>query len=140
MTGPYDDIIGLPHHVSLARPQMPAANRAAQFSSFAALTGFDAAIIETARLTGARIDLEENDIDALNRKLRILTDWIEDRPEVAVTYFQPDGKKDGGAYVSAHGVLRRILDVERELIFMDGRKIKIDDVFDIECVLFKGYT
>lgn len=136
----YDDIINLPRHESSTRPRMPAANRAAQFSSFAALSGFGSAIDETARIVGARVELEEADIAILNRKLQMLTDLIAERPEVAVTYFQPDMKKDGGAYITAQGTLRRILNVEKELIFVDGRKIMIADVLDIECELFKEFA
>ena len=138
MTGPYDDIIDLPHHVSATRPQMSIANRAAQFSPFAALTGYNAAINETARLTDEWIELDENAIAALDMKLRMLTDMIAEHPEISVTYFQPDNKKEGGAYVTAIGALRKIDDYENVIILMSGEKITIGDILDIECELFKA--
>lgn len=138
MTGPYDDIINLPHHVSTTRPQMSTINRAAQFAPFAALTGYDAAIRETARLTDERIKLGESDIAALDIKLRVLTDFISDQPEVFVTYFQPDEKKEGGAYITANGVVKKIDNYERIIVFISGEKIAIKDILDIECELFKA--
>ena len=138
MTGPYDDIINLPHHVSATRPQMSIANRAAQFSPFAALTGYDSAIKEAARLTTERIELSENDIDVLDMKLRILEDAVADQPEIEVTYFKPDEKKKGGAYITSSGTLKRIDDVERVVIFVNGEKIAIPDILDIEGVLFNN--
>jgi len=138
MTGPYDDIINLPHHVSVTRSQMSPVNRAAQFSPFAALTGYDAAINETARLTDERIELDEDIITALDMKLRMLADVITDHPEIAVTYFQPDEKKDGGAYVTVAGVLKKINDHERFIVLMNGEKILIEDIQDIQCELFKA--
>lgn len=135
-SGSYDDIINLPHHVSSTRPQMPRENRAAQFSPFAALTGYEAAIKETARLIDKRIELGESQIAELDTKMSMLVDAIDDHPEVAVTYFQPDTKKDGGAYVSVTGKLKRIDDYERMIILMSGEKVAIEDVLDIECRLF----
>lgn len=138
MSGPYDDIIHLPHPVSPTHPQMSIANRAAQFSPFAALTGYDAAVAETARLTGERIALEEDARDVLDQKQRILADVVDDHPEIAVTYFQPDAKKDGGAYVTVTGALKKIDEHERYIRLMNGQKIAIDDILDMECDLF-GY-
>lgn len=138
MSEPYDDIINLPHHVSTTRPQMSRENRAAQFSPFAALTGYDTAIRETARLTDARIELDENAIAVLDMKLRMLADEMKQRREVEVTYFQPDEKKEGGAYVTATGVLKKIDDYARVLVFMDGRRIAIEDILEIECEVFKS--
>ncbi len=138
MTGPYDDIINLPHHVSRTHPKMSSANRAAQFSPFAALTGYDAAIKETARLTDKRIELGENAMAALDMKLRMLADIIADHPEIAVTYFQSDKKKQGGAYVTDIGSLKKIDDYEGNIVLMSGKKISIEDILDIECELFKA--
>jgi len=137
MSGPYDDIINLPHHVSATRPQMPSANRAAQFSPFAALTGYDAAIEETGRLTDERIELDEHTIDALNMKMSILADAISDHPKISVTYFRPDERKAGGAYVTVTGAVKKIDDYEGVIVLMNGKKIKIEDILDIECELFK---
>jgi len=138
MTGPYDDIIDLTHHVSATRPQMTITNRAAQSSPFAALTGYNAAINETARLTDEWIELDENAIATLDMKLRMLTDMIAEHPEIAVTYFQPDKKKEGGEYVTAIGALRKIDDYENVIILMSGEKITIGDILDIECESFKA--
>ena len=134
--GPYDDIINLPHHTSATRPRMPRENRAAQFSPFAALTGYETAIKETARLTDERIELSESMIAELDAKLSLLADSITERPEIAVTYFLPDEKKSGGAYVTAAGTAKKIDDYERTIIFTDGKKIAITDVLEIEGELF----
>lgn len=132
MTGPYDDIIHLPRHVSTARPQMPAANRAAQFSPFAALTGYDAAIQETGRLTDTRIELDEDAKVALDLKLRMLAEACTEHPAIAVLYFLPDEEKEGGAYVTAFGAAKKIDDYEGAIVLMSGKKISIDDILSIE--------
>ena len=137
MSGPYDDIIHLPHHVSSAHPPMSVINRAAQFSPFAALTGYDAAIAETARLTDDRIELGENAIDDLDLKLLILTENIQSHPEITVSYFQPDNKKAGGAYVAETGVIKKIDDYERIIVLTNGKRIPIADVRDVVCDLFR---
>lgn len=137
MTRQYDDIINLPHHVSPTRQQMSFMNRAAQFAPFAALTGHDAAVKETARLTDEKIELGEGAIADLDLKLSILADKIDDHPKLSVIYFQPDEKKDGGAYVKAIGSVKKIDDYERAIVFMTGEIIKIEDIFDIECELFR---
>jgi len=136
MTGPYDDIINLPHHVSATRPKMSAINRAAQFSPFAALTGHGAAIKETARLTSERIELGESEIAVLDMKLQMLQESSVDHPEVSVIYHEPDKSKRGGAYVTASGALKKIDDVEKVLIFVGGEKVHISDILGIECELF----
>jgi len=135
MSNVYDDIINLPHHVSATRTQMSAQNRAAQFAPFAALTGYDATIKETARLTDKRIELGESAIAALDMKLLILAEIIADHPEVAVTHFKSDEKKDGGAYITVNGALKRIDDYEKVLALMNGEKISIENILDIECEL-----
>ena len=136
MIEPYDDIINLPHHVSSKHPQMPIENRAAQFAPFAALTGHDAAIKETARLTTERIELSESAIAVLDIKLRILEDSIEDHPEIAVTFYKLDEKKKGGAYVTSSGTLKKIDDYEQTIVLLNGEKIPLQDILDIECELF----
>lgn len=132
----YSDIINLPHHVSKTHPQMPMQDRAAQFSPFAALTGYDDAIDETARLTGRKIELGEEAKEILDRKLQYLRDVISEKPEISVTYFVPDEKKDGGEYVTVSGNLKRIDEYERVLLLTDGKKIGMDEIIDIECELF----
>lgn len=133
----YDDIINLPHHVSKTRPQMSMLDRAAQFSPFAALTGYDAAIKETGRLTDEKIELDEDTKVALDMKQAYLVEMIDEQPEITVTYFLPDTKKSGGAYVSATGKLKRFDEYERLLIMTNGKKIPMDDIANIESDLFK---
>lgn len=132
MSGPYDDIINLPHHVSKTRPQMSRAERAAQFAPFSALAGYGAALVETARLTDRRIELEEDDRAALDRKQRELLERIRERPEVAVTWFVPDTRKEGGQYITTAGRLKRIDEVRRVMILVDRTEIPLNDIFDIE--------
>ena len=103
----YDDIIDLPHHVSATRTRMSMIERAAQFSPFAALTGYDAAIKETWRLTDQRIELSEECRAALDRKQMLLLDHIGDRPEISITYFVPDERKNGGTYVTVTGKVKK---------------------------------
>ena len=104
----YDDIINLPHHVSAVRKRMSMHDRAAQFSPFAALTGYDDAIDETARLTDKQFELSEDERNRLDEQLRLIADRIEEQPELEVTYFQPDELKEGGAYLTTRGCVRRI--------------------------------
>ena len=132
MSGPYDDIINLPHHVSRTRPQMPRADRAAQFAPFSALGGYGAALVETARLTDRRIELEEDDRAAMDRKQQKLMERIGERPEVAVTWFVPDARKEGGQYITTVGRLKRIDEVRRVMVLVDRTEIPLDDVLDIE--------
>ncbi len=132
MTGAYDDILRLPHPTSERHPRMPIRDRAAIFSPFAALTGHNAAIAETARLTQRRIELDEDGKTRLDRKQQLLGQIIDRRPEVTVTWFRPDEKKDGGSYVTVSGQLKKTDGVERFLILTDGTKIPLDDILDIE--------
>lgn len=136
MNDRYDDIIHLPHHISKTRPQMSMMDRAAQFSPFAALTGYDAAIKETGRLTDEKIELGEETKAVLDRKQRYLSDMISVQPEITVTYFLPDERKSGGTYLSVTGKLKRIDEYERMMILTDGKKIPLDDIMDIESNLF----
>lgn len=130
---PYEDIIHLPHHVSPARPRMPMRDRAAQFSPFAALTGYGDAVEEAARLTDEKIELSEEQAALLDDKQQILADALaeHEQPEIAVTYFLKDAKKAGGRYVTATGKLKRIDEGERVLVFAGGQRIPFDDVWDI---------
>lgn len=137
MNGKYDDIIHLPHHVSSTRSHMSLTDRAAQFSPFSALAGHDAAIKETARLTDLKIELSEDSKDTLGLKLNILADMASSHPEIAVTYFSPDDKKEGGSYITVSGVLKKIDNFEHTIVMMDSTRIPIDKLFEIECVLFK---
>lgn len=135
---PYEDIINLPHHVSDKRPQMSMWDRAAQFSPFAALTGYDDAVTETARLTDAKIELDESSQAALDMKQHLLMDAISEQPKITVTYFMPDERKAGGKYLTVSGELKRIDEFERLLILTSGQEISFDSIYDIESDLFRG--
>lgn len=126
----YDDIIDLSRPKSKHEP-MPMSDRAAQFSPFAALTGYGDAIDETARLTDARIELSEEERAELDYKQQYLATL--DAPTVTVTYFVPDERKTGGAYVTHTGVLKRVDEVERMVVFKDGLRVPLDEVMDIKC-------
>lgn len=134
----YDEIMGLPHHVSRTRPQMPMSDRAAQFAPFAALTGYDSAIKETGRLTDEKIELDEEALTTLDMKYQFLMDALDDEPEVTITYFQPDERKAGGKYVSATGTVKKVDDFERRITMRDGAKIPMDDVLSIDGELFSS--
>lgn len=138
MKNDYSDIIDHPHYVSKTRPQMSELERAAQFSPFAALTGYDAAIQETGRLTDERMEIGEEEKAMLDRKQQYLLEIISDKPEITVTYFKADERKSGGAYVSVTGKLKRLDDVERMLVLTDGKKIPLDDITDLESKSFRG--
>lgn len=131
----YDDIINLPDHQSVTRPHMSNYDRAAQFPPFASLTGHDEAIKETARLTDRKIELDEYTKEDLNSKLQI----IGDNPgtEVTITYFQPDEKKSGGAYLTISGCVKRIDEYEQTVIFTDRTAIPVEQISGIESELFK---
>ena len=131
MNNRYDEIMGLPHHVSKTRPQMPMSDRAAQFAPFAALTGYDSAIKETGRLTDERIELDEEALTALNRKYQLLMDTLDDAPEVTIIYFQPDERKAGGQYVSATGTVKKVDTFGRRILLQDGTRIPLDSVYDL---------
>ena len=131
MNNRYDEIMGLPHHVSKTRPQMPLSDRAAQFAPFAALTGYDSAIKETGRLTDERIELDEEALAALDRKYQLLMDTLDDAPEVTIIYFQPDERKAGGQYVSATGTVKKVDTFGRRILLQDGTRIPLDSVYDL---------
>ncbi len=134
MTDQYDDIIHLPHHVSSTRPRMSAIDRAAQFSPFAALTGYDTSIKESARLTDARIELDDSQKEEIGEKLRLMTGQLD--AEIKITYFLPDTKKTGGKYVLAAGAVKKVDEYERMIIMGDGKQIPIDEVIDVDCDVF----
>lgn len=133
----YDDIMNLPHHVSATRPHMSAIDRAAQFSPFAALTGYGDAIKETARLTGERVELDEYMKDVLSVRLQIIADQLKEHQEIAITYFQPDEKKNGGAYVTVIGRAKKIDEYERVVVMTDGTRVPIDEIASIDGQIFE---
>ena len=127
--GVYDDIIDLPHPTSSKHPHMPMSDRAAQFSPFAALVGHGAAIKEATRLTGRKIELTEEEKSVLDERLRLLD---ETGGQAAFTWFLPDKKKEGGAYVTATGTVKKIDPLEVRVILTDGTAIPIEDILEIE--------
>lgn len=138
MSGPYDDIIELPHPTSAKHPWMSISDRAAIFSPFAALTGHAAAIQETARLTDQKMELDEDAKAELDRRQAILLEHIAEQPEVTVTWFRPDKKKDGGAYVVTVGRLKRVDETAGTLRLADGMTISLDEIVDLQSDLFQG--
>ena len=131
MKTPYDDIIHLPHHVSQNHPQMSMLDRAAQFAPFAALTGYKAAVGETARLTAERRELDAQEAEELNRRLAALIAHLPERPKVTIEYFVPDERKAGGAYVSVTGVVRSISVAERIVALVNVDVIPLDDIVSL---------
>ena len=132
----YSDIIDLPHHVSAVRPRMSMRERAAQFSPFAALTGYDAAIQETGRLTDHKIELSEDSLNELDRKHQILIEHRTELPEVTVTYFVPDERKSGGMYKTVAGKVMKIDERQKYMLLEDGIHIFFDEIFELNSELF----
>lgn len=128
----YDDIINLPHHVSTTHTPMPVADRAAQFSPFAALTGYEDAIDETARLTQDWIELDENEKERLNEKFQQIREQLPTHPQVIFTYFEPDQKKQGGAYLTVEGRVKKIDEYRGAFILEDGREVLIESIVGVE--------
>lgn len=124
----YDDIIDLPHHVSKRHPHMSREQRAAQFSPFAALTGYDASVREAARYTERRIDLDENIRAMLDIRMR---DALEHGLRVTIDFFVPDARKDGGEYHTATGGIVKIEEHKGVIVLEGGERITIADVMDI---------
>lgn len=136
--GNYDDIINLPHYESTKHPRMSALNRAAQFSPFAALTGHEAAINETARLTNTRLELDEDRKEELDEQLQIIREHISLEPEVAITYFVPDTQKEGGSYLQVIGIIKKLDDINHKIMMKNGTVIPINDIFEIESSIFNA--
>lgn len=132
----YDDIINLPHHVSKKHPQMLLRDRAAQFSPFAALTGHKAAINETARLTDEKQILSEDIIAKLNEQLNFIKENISTNPIVTITYFVPDDRKSGGAYISNTGVVKKINEYNHTVILTDKTVIPIEQISEMQSDIF----
>lgn len=130
--GTYDDIIHLPHPTSPTHPRMSISARAAQFSPYATLTDYGDAVKETARLTNEKLELEEDSKAIINEKLMRIQAQIEYKPQIAITYFKPDDKKDGGTYSTTTGHVKKIKEYEGIIVMMDGMEISIDDIIQIE--------
>lgn len=133
---PYEDIINLPPHISKKHPQPTMMDRAARFAPFAAITGYEEMVLEEARVTEARIDLDEGALSLLNEKLNMVQEFLDEEPEIKITYFEPDKKKSGGAYIDITGTVKRIDEYECLVIMTDGRKIRIEDIYSLESDLF----
>ena len=135
--GNYDDIIDLPHHVSETHPPMSRADRAAQFSPFAALTGYDAAMRESARVTEQRIELDEGVKAELNARLNCILEHLSEHPQVSITYFMPDEKKSGGAYRTVTGAVRKLDSFAKTLTLVDGTVVPMEEMIHVEGNLFE---
>lgn len=133
----YGDIIDLPHHVSEYHAQMPMAKRAAQFSMFKAVAGYEDEIHESNRLTDKRIELDEDAREILNAKLRLIKENMADQPTVSITYFLPDKKKEGGAYVTVTGIVDWFDCLRRRVVMQGGKMIPIDEILDIDGEIFE---
>ena len=133
----YSDIIHLPHHVSKTHPQMSMHDRAAQFSPFAALTGYDAAVRETARVTERRIELDEGVKAELNARLNCILEHLSEHPQVSITYFMPDEKKSGGAYRTVTGAVRKLDSFAKTLTLVDGTVVPMEEMVHVEGNLFE---
>ncbi len=138
----YDDMLNLPHHQSSTRPHMSISNRTAQFSPFAALTGYGDEIRETGRLTGEEMQLSDSEKERLDEKLRNIMEHLEQRPAVSITYFVSDARKAGGSYVTDTGIIKRVDPIGQKVIFYtenkisDGRSIPMDAIVEIDCEQF----
>lgn len=135
----YDDIINMPHHVSTKHPPMSLYARSAQFAPFAALTGYEDAVRETARETRNRIDIDEEIKAILDSKIQLLSEKIKQKPEISFTYFIPDLRKDGGDYVTVNGIIKKIDTYEQKIILLDKTEIPINEIIDISGEIFKRY-
>lgn len=129
----YEDIIYLEHPTSAKHPRMSLYDRAAQFSPFAALTGHEAAILESARLTHCNTELDEDEKAKINEQLYMICEHLGEENQVRITYFIPDEMKEGGSYSSITGIVKKIDKYERSLTMKDGRVIPIDYIKDIYC-------
>lgn len=137
--GKYADIIDLPHHTSKSRPRMSVETRAAIFSPFAALTGYDAAVKETARLTEDKIELDEYERSKLDDKLQIIRERMDQHSEIIITYFQPDLRKEGGEYQTITGRIKKIDEYEGVFVMQDGSRIPIGDILDLQGEVFREF-
>ena len=139
MTGKYDDMLQLPHHVSASRKPMAMTARAAQFAPFAALSGYDAEVQEAGRLTDRPIEPDEYEKEALNARLRLLARHLREEWVVSLVFFQPDERKAGGAYVTRTGMVKKLYETERLLTLTDGTVIPLDDLIALDGEEFAAY-
>ena len=135
---PYEDIVNLPPYISKRHPQPTMMDRAARFAPFAAITGYEEMVLEEARVTEEWVDLTESALERLNERLVILQERLAERPEVTITYFEPDQRKSGGAYVTHTGNVKRIDLYEHLLVMASGKKIRIESVCKLDGEIFNG--
>lgn len=128
----YEDIINLPHHISKKYPQMSLEARSAQFAPYAALTGYDEVLAETARITNARIEIDENLKTIIDSKLQIIRENIKNKPQISVVYFVPDLKKNGGKYVTVNGNVKKIDEYRNVLVLDDNMEIEVKEIIQLE--------
>lgn len=133
---PYEDIVNLPPHISKKHPQPTMLERAARFAPFAAITGYEEMVLEEARVTDERIELDEGTKEILNAKLQMAVDFADSEPEITITHFVADKKKAGGAYVKHTGVIKKVDEYEHTVIFMDKTVICIENIFAIDGELY----
>lgn len=133
---PYEDIVNLPPHISKRHPQPSMMDRAARFAPFAAITGYEEMVLEEARVTEERVDLDEGALSLLNEKLNMIREFLDEEPEVTITYFEPDKKKSGGAYITITGIVKRIDEYEHLVIMKDGARVFIESIYDLQSELF----
>ena len=136
-TNKYDDIINLPHYESKTRKRMSLEARSAQFAPFAALTGYDDKVKETARRTDKRIELSDEEYNIINTKLQIIKEHIKEQSEITFVIFVKDKLKDGGKYEEVNGKVRVIDEVNEEIILVDKRKILLKNIYDINGEIIK---
>lgn len=132
----YDDMIDLPYPFPSRYPRMSMIDRGAQFSPFAALTGYDAVILETARLTDSEIQLDEDAIHALNEKILLLTEILPQQPNVTITYFRGDDRKSGGAYRTVSGNVVKIDPIIGQITLANGTCISFESIYDVQSDCF----
>ncbi|MBO4894242.1 MAG: hypothetical protein II702_00475 [Clostridia bacterium] len=135
--GNYDDIINLPAPVSDRHPHMSMVNRGAQFAPFAALSGYEEAVDETARLTARKIESDDEEIRKINRCLVIIREKLREKPEIKIDYFVFDEYKEGGRYESVTGTVRKIDEYAMILYLDDGTAVPIDDILEISGRIFE---
>ena len=131
-SGRYDDIINLPHHQSTMRAHMSLHDRAAQFAPFAALTGHEEAVEETARLTDERIILDETAIEKINQKIYDIVQHLPEKRIVSITYFRPDALKKGGAYLTDVGSVNKVDENEKKVFMDSGMEIEMEQIVEVE--------
>lgn len=128
----YDDMLYLPHHVSPTRVRMPIGDRAAQFAPFQAMVGYGDAVKEASRLTDEMVELDENRKSMLNEKLQMILEMGGSSPEVTITYFVPDQRKEGGSYLTITGEIKKVDEYEQMIVMMDGCRIPLNRVIEID--------